>query len=97
MDPQGGPRTFRRRQSIRARRRRVDQPDLFVVPLLDGRKPREWHECGTPLLVVEILSPTTARSNAPPSSRPAWAKSGWWTSTPGWWSGGGRTTPDPRS
>ena len=39
----------------------IYQPDLFVVPLLDGRKPREWHECGTPLLVVEILSPTTAR------------------------------------
>ena len=38
------------------------QPDLYVVALLqDGREPRDWPECGIPLLVAEVLSPSTAR------------------------------------
>jgi Uma2 family endonuclease len=37
------------------------QPDLFVGKLIDGRAPREWDEFGIPILVVEILSPSTAR------------------------------------
>lgn len=36
------------------------QPDLFVVPLVDGKEPLEWPEFGIPLLVVEVLSPSTA-------------------------------------
>jgi Uma2 family endonuclease len=36
-------------------------PDLFVVPLVDGRPPRSWAEVGRLLLVIEILSPATAR------------------------------------
>lgn len=36
------------------------QPDLFVVPLRDGREPIEWPEFGVPLLIAEVLSPTTA-------------------------------------
>jgi Uma2 family endonuclease len=39
----------------------IYQPDLFVVPWVDGRKPRQWREYGVPLLVVEISSPSTAR------------------------------------
>lgn len=39
----------------------VAQPDLYVVPLRDGRAPREWAEYGIPLLVVEVLSPSSAR------------------------------------
>jgi hypothetical protein len=41
--------------------RRVVQPDLFVVPLVDDRAPRSWKEASRLLLAVEILSPTTAR------------------------------------
>lgn len=39
----------------------IYQPDLFVVPLVDGRRPREWAEYRRPLLVVEVSSPGTAR------------------------------------
>lgn len=37
------------------------QPDLFVVPLTDGRRPRDWSDLGTPRLVIEVSSPSTAR------------------------------------
>lgn len=40
---------------------RMVGPDLFVVPLVDGRAPRDWHEAGRLLLAVEVLSPGTAR------------------------------------
>ncbi len=39
------------------------EPDLFVVPLVDGREPRTWEEAGRLLLAVEILSPSTARAD----------------------------------
>jgi Uma2 family endonuclease len=39
------------------------QPDVFVVPLIEGRKPVSWEETGRLLLVVEILSPSTARAD----------------------------------
>ncbi len=37
------------------------QPDLFVLPLVDGRKPRSVKEAEGLLLAVEVLSPSTAR------------------------------------
>jgi Uma2 family endonuclease len=38
------------------------QPDLFVVPLRpDGREPTDWPECGIPIVIAEITSPSTAR------------------------------------
>lgn len=40
---------------------RMVEPDLFVVPLVDGRAPRNWQEAGRLLLAVEIISPGTAR------------------------------------
>lgn len=40
---------------------RMVEPDLFVVPLVDGRAPRDWQEAGRLLLAVEVLSPGTAR------------------------------------
>jgi Uma2 family endonuclease len=40
---------------------RLLQPDLFVVPLVDGRPPNEWAEVRRLLLVVEVLSPSTSR------------------------------------
>ncbi|MBY0491855.1 MAG: Uma2 family endonuclease [Gemmatimonadaceae bacterium] len=39
----------------------VVQPDLYVVPLVDGRRPRTDEERGHPLLFIEVLSPSTAR------------------------------------
>ena len=39
------------------------QPDVFVAPLIDGRRPRDWSEVTALLLAVEILSPSTARAD----------------------------------
>jgi Uma2 family endonuclease len=36
------------------------EPDVFVLPPVDGRMPATWREAGCPLLVIEVLSPTTA-------------------------------------
>lgn len=41
----------------------VAQPDLFVVPLVNGREPVDWPDFGIPLLVAEVLSPATARAD----------------------------------
>lgn len=43
--------------------RTLVQPDLFVAPLVDGRRPRSWKDIRTLLLAVEVLSPTTARAD----------------------------------
>ncbi|MGE3618595.1 MAG: Uma2 family endonuclease [Gemmatimonadales bacterium] len=37
------------------------QPDLFVLDAEPGRPFREWADAGIPRLVVEVLSPSTAR------------------------------------
>ena len=37
------------------------EPDVFAVPLVEGRRPRTWEEAGRLLLAVEALSPS-ARS-----------------------------------
>jgi Uma2 family endonuclease len=39
------------------------QPDLFVLPLRGGRRPRRYQDAGHLLLAVEILSPSTARTD----------------------------------
>lgn len=39
----------------------VVEPDLFVVPLVNGRRPRDWREAGHMRLAIEVLSPSTAR------------------------------------
>lgn len=39
------------------------EPDVFVVPLKDGRKPLTWEEAGSLLLAIEVLSPSTARAD----------------------------------
>jgi Uma2 family endonuclease len=43
--------------------RTLVQPDLFVVPLHEGRKPASWAEARTLLLAVEVLSPSSARAD----------------------------------
>src|SRR6185295_6312427 len=37
------------------------QPDLFVGAMVGNREPVEWEDYGIPILVAEILSPSTAR------------------------------------
>jgi len=39
------------------------QPDVFVVPLVAGRRPRDWHDIERLVLAVEVLSPSTARAD----------------------------------
>jgi len=39
------------------------QPDVFVVPLTEGRRPKNWEDIRGLLLVVEVLSPSTARAD----------------------------------
>ena len=39
------------------------QPDVFVVPLIGGRRPETSEEAGRPLLAVEVLSPNSARAD----------------------------------
>jgi len=39
------------------------QPDVFVAPLVEGRRPRTWSEVHSLALAVEVLSPSTARAD----------------------------------
>ena len=45
---------------IRFSPKRLVQPDLFVVPLVNGRRPRTWKDVHSLVLVIEILSSSTA-------------------------------------
>jgi Uma2 family endonuclease len=37
------------------------QPDLFVGAMRNGREQVEWRDFGIPILVIEVISPATAR------------------------------------
>jgi len=39
------------------------EPDLFVVPLVNGATPLAWEEVGRLLLVVEVISPSSRRTD----------------------------------
>jgi len=39
------------------------EPDVYVLPLIEGRLPRDTDSDVTPLLVIEVLSPSTARND----------------------------------
>jgi Uma2 family endonuclease len=39
------------------------QPDVFVGPLPEGRRPESWADFSHLLLAVEVLSPSTARAD----------------------------------
>jgi Uma2 family endonuclease len=43
--------------------RTLMQPDLFVAPLIDGRRPRSWKDIRSLVLAVEVLSSSTARAD----------------------------------
>ena len=42
---------------------RLVQPDVFVTPLVNGRRPEAFVEAGRLLLAAEVLSPSTARAD----------------------------------
>lgn len=39
------------------------QPDVFVVPAVEGRRPRNWVDIPELLLAAEVLSPSSARAD----------------------------------
>jgi Uma2 family endonuclease len=43
--------------------RTLVQPDVFVAPLVQGRRPRAWTDIHALTLAVEVLSPSTARAD----------------------------------
>ncbi len=49
--------------------RRLVQPDLFVAPLIEGKRPRKWGDIHGLVLAVETLSPSTARADRKVKSR----------------------------
>lgn len=44
-------------------RRREVQPDVFVLPAVDGKRARTFREAGQLELAVEVLSPSSARAD----------------------------------
>ena len=55
--------TLGSRSDIVLDQRTLIQPDVFVAPLIEGRRPRDHREITRFLLVVEILSPTSHRAD----------------------------------
>ena len=43
--------------------RRAVQPDVFVLPLVNGRRPEAFREVQRLLVAAEVLSPSTARTD----------------------------------
>lgn len=41
----------------------IVQPDIFVAPLVAGHPPEDWADVKSLLLAVEVLSPSTARTD----------------------------------
>jgi Uma2 family endonuclease len=41
----------------------IVQPDVYVIPYLDGKRPRQRPYKGPLLLAIEVLSPSTARND----------------------------------
>ena len=39
------------------------QPDVFVVPLVNGKRPRNWSDVTALVLAAEVLSPSSARAD----------------------------------
>ncbi len=60
----GGHETFAAPAAVTFSRRRELQPDLFVLPLIDGvRRAERFEDVGRLLLAVEVLLPSTARND----------------------------------
>lgn len=48
---------------IQFSKRRAVQPDLFVAPLVNGGRPRQWTDIRGLVLAVEVLSPSSVRAD----------------------------------
>lgn len=48
---------------VRFSKHRGAQPDLFVAPLVNGARPRQWSDIRHLLLAVEVLSPSSVRAD----------------------------------
>lgn len=59
----GGHETFFAPAAVTFSTRRELQPDLFVLPLVDGHFAERFADVGRLLLAVEVLSPSTARND----------------------------------
>ena len=57
----GGAEVFLSPADVEFNPRTLVQPDLFVLPLREGRKIQSWEDITTLLLAIEVLSPSTAR------------------------------------
>ena len=44
-------------------RRKFVQPDVFVLPLMNGKRVQAWSDVGRLLLTVEVISPSTRRAD----------------------------------
>lgn len=77
----------------------LSQPDLFVMPFLPSGL--NWADFPDPILVLEVLSPSSARFDRTTKrlafSSPEFPNTGSWISMPGPSSGGGRAMNDRRS
>lgn len=61
LKTQGGAEVFLSPADVEFDVRTLVQPDLFVLPIIEGRKLRSWDEITSLLLAIEVLSPRTAR------------------------------------
>ena len=43
--------------------RRGVQPDVFVIPIVGGRRATNWSDAPHPILAAEVLSPSTSRAD----------------------------------
>ena len=48
---------------VRFSNNRIVQPDMFVIPLVEGRRAKRFEDVGRLLLAVEVLSASTARAD----------------------------------
>jgi len=53
----------------------IVQPDILVLPRTSDRRPRSWAEAGLPILVVEVISPSS-RSRDRIVKRPRYQRAG---------------------
>lgn len=90
--------TFLAPSAITFSPRRELQPDLFVVPFIDGQRIRDTKDLTKLVLAIEVLSPSTARYDRV-VKRPVYLEQGvaeYWIVDPDsrtverWWRGEGR-------
>ena len=53
----------------------IVQPDILVLPRTSDRRPRTWAEAGLPILVIEVISPSS-RSRDRIVKRPRYQRAG---------------------